>query len=894
MPSRNRAVLGLVSVTVLVPLATLLLGLWEEDRGRADLTDLDAQRSKLARVVAALEARMPSDGNMDFDMQFRWGGQTYVGPLALDRARDALDDVTITDRVAQARRVLPPAVVACAGLVAGLSILMLLAGAALGRAGRGSRDALVRGFSLVRRVLPTALGAQVLLATAAFVAAVSFEAAALLRPDSVSAGEIKLLAVAGIAVLGSLWVAASTVMQLRHTLAAFTPDPLPILGRVVARDDAPGLWRLLDALAERLGALRPDDVVVGLTEGFFVSSGPKTLNPAGRALAGRTLYLPLPYLPLMRLDEVAAVIGHELAHFSGGDTDYSLRFLPIYAGVGRSLDALASGGLDGRGAGSPLLGPALRLGIFVMDQFHSAVRHWSRQREFAADAAGASLTSPEAAARALLRTAVLHRRIAETLEAAADAPDAAPADLVADAVRRVAAGELDDPSTHLDAAQPHPTDTHPPTRQRLEALGRAPDPALLQAALSPPRPEALAGLKVYFADPEALCRDATADFLGMVRGNLAAYHAHLETLETAVDAQELVLREGTRLGGIVLVVGGGLVALALLALATLGLPDVGVGEGRLTAAIISPVALALLARGAFVLRRGERPILALRPEALVVPGLDRPIPWDDVAELELVRGSRLLLVRVLLAPGSAFPRHAPDRRVKLDAERRVVTLRTHLPYRMTPQAFTELIGRYRTAAEARRLLAGEAASPRTPPDAGPTAGERGATAGETEQTSTSLRRPPVRGGWREALLVTVAALMFGGFLVASLVSALPVLVSDWSIRDAARPIADAEVLGGSCKTELILDICDATLRVRTLGGPVSREVVYAFTGLHLGDYTVRALADPARPELVSTDLGLDRLWNRTITLGLGCAVLLALTLLPLWALVRNRRAVTRS
>lgn len=242
-----------------------------------------------------------------------------------------------------------------AGLAAGLSLLVLLPGTALDWTGRTSREALVRGFTLVRRLLPAALGAQVVLATAAFVAAVTFEAAALLRPGAISGGEIKLLMIAAVFVLASLWVAGSTLLQLRRTLSAFEPDPLPILGRVLAREDAPGLWRLLDALADWLEALRPDHVVVGLTEGFFVSAGPEVLQPSGQGLNGRTLYLPLPYLPFLHADEVVAIIGHELAHFSGGDTAYSLPFLPIYAGVGRSLEAVAQGGADGRGAGSLLV-----------------------------------------------------------------------------------------------------------------------------------------------------------------------------------------------------------------------------------------------------------------------------------------------------------------------------------------------------------------------------------------------------------------------------------------------------------------------------------------------------------------------------------------------------------
>lgn len=40
--------------------------------------------------------------------------------------------------------------------------------------------------------------------------------------------------------------------------------------------------------------------------------------------------------------EAAAVIGHELGHFTGEDTQYSLRFVPLYAGMQNSLEQMAS------------------------------------------------------------------------------------------------------------------------------------------------------------------------------------------------------------------------------------------------------------------------------------------------------------------------------------------------------------------------------------------------------------------------------------------------------------------------------------------------------------------------------------------------------------------------
>jgi hypothetical protein len=705
VPSRPRALVGLVATTVLLPLALLLVGLWEGRRGLDDLAAVMAEHDRLAQVVADLEARAPRDGRPDFRLQFRHDGKLYGGPLAVAKAREARDGTATLAALMDWRRALPPIAVAGGAVAAGLSLLVLVAGALLARRGRGSREALVGGFSLMRRLLPAALALQIVAATAAFVAVVVFEAGLLVQGGLTGDG-MKLIGIAAVAVGATLLAAGGALLGLRRALDAFEPDPLPILGRPIAPAEAPGLWRLVEGLAERMGALRPEAVVVGLTGGFFVTAGPVELEPGGARLAGRILHLPLPSLAVMRGDETAAIIAHELAHYAGGDTAYSQRFLPIYAGVGRSLDAVAA---RERGA-LGLFGPSLRLGLFVMERFHLAVRHWSRVREFAADAAGAAVTSRDAAARALLRTGAVAPRIAETLAAAAEAPDAAPPDLVAAVLDHAVARGLDDPAAHLETGQAHPTDTHPPTRDRIGALGRAIDADLLAAAGLTPPPHALGQLAAYFADPAGLCRSATADFLEAVRARDAAFHAHLETTAAAVGTEDRVLRANHRPRGLVLAAAGGLFGVVALAIAVFGIP--GMLPREATVVLVASLALAvlMLGAGALVLSRGEPVVLVLKPDGLAVPGLDRTIAWDDIADLDMTGNHAGIVTRVLLPPEVRWPERRPGRHaVKLDAKRRIVTVPVPLPRGLDRQGFADLIAAYRAAAEARRILAGASA-----------------------------------------------------------------------------------------------------------------------------------------------------------------------------------------
>ena len=875
-----------MAATVLLPLAIMLLGLWEQERAAADWAELDAERLQLIRVVEDLEARQPQDGRIDFRMQFRRNGQVYGGPLALVQARAARDEATTLTMLMDWRRSLPPFVVAAGAIAAALSILVLLAGAVLGWMGRGSRDVLVVGFSLVRRLLPPILAVQVLLSAGGGVVAVIVEAGMLARPG-LGSGEIKLLLVAAVAIGAVLITAGATVLGLRRALAAFEPDPLPILGRTVSPAEAPGLWRLTEGLAERLGALKPEAVVVGLTGGFFVSAGPAIVEPGGERLTGRILYLPLPYLALMRGDEVAAIIGHELAHYAGGDTAYSQRFLPIYAGVGRSLDAVAEGHAGSFG----LLTPSLRLGAFVMERFHLAVRHWSRAREFAADAAGAGPTSADAAARALLRTGAVQPRIAEILDVTAEKPGSAPADLVAAILDHVIAHGLDDPAAHLEAEQPHPTDTHPPTRERIAALGRTLDAELLAASAIVPPPHALGQLAAYFADPAGLCLAATADFRGAVEEHDAAVRAHLEATAAAIDTEERILRENSRPGAIVLAVTGLLFATFALAPGDPRLPGI-VGLGG------APRGGGLPCLRGYA--RGLRPVPAVAGRAdhddpaARSAGDPRPGPGHSVGRHGRSRhdaaadGNRHAPVAAaggaLSAEGAGGPEDPP---------------RPQTPHRHDqgqPSAKDDAAGLRRPD---RPLPARGRGAPH--PRGGRLAPGPSHTRHQTRlalmtapaKSPASLRLPPPSQGWGNILWTLFGLVALAGLLAACLVYTAPPLLSDWQVRETAHPVADARVTDGKCSAKIVLHICDATLNLRTSTGAVARRVNYVFSGFHVGDYSIRVMADPARPDLVTTDLGLDRLWNRTLTFLAITGAIAAIIVLAIAGMVRNRRAASR-
>ncbi|MGG5818796.1 hypothetical protein [Falsiroseomonas sp. HW251] len=134
------------------------------------------------------------------------------------------------------------------------------------------------------------------------------------------------------------------------------------------------------------------------------------------------------------------------------------------------------------------------------------------------------------------------------------------------------------------------------------------------------------------------------------------------------------------------------------------------------------------------------------------------------------------------------------------------------------------------------------------------------------------RRPlalkPARGAWRGWLALLLGLVLFGGFLAMLAIDVLPGIRDDFAIRDAARPAVGARITEGRCRSRLFLfQSCELTLSFRGKERVWNRKLSYLFVEPHMGNWSAVPMADPARPELVSTDIGLDRLWNRVATLA---------------------------
>jgi Zn-dependent protease with chaperone function len=92
------------------------------------------------------------------------------------------------------------------------------------------------------------------------------------------------------------------------------------IGPVLARDDAVGVFIVVTEMARRVGAAAPDEI--RLT--YLPCIGVVEEQRAGLKQRRRVLVLGLPLLYVLTIEELRAVVAHELAHLSRGDAAIAL------------------------------------------------------------------------------------------------------------------------------------------------------------------------------------------------------------------------------------------------------------------------------------------------------------------------------------------------------------------------------------------------------------------------------------------------------------------------------------------------------------------------------------------------------------------------------------------
>jgi len=253
-----------------------------------------------------------------------------------------------------------------------------------------------------------------------------------------------------------------------------------VAGKRLDAVNQPTLFEFVSDLSRRIGALSPQHIAVGLYPNFFVTQ--TDVHCLDGKLTGRTMYLSLPLCRILTRDEFEAVIGHELGHYKGLDTQYSQKFYPVYKGTTESLVAMGKR-LDG--VGGVILLPAYAILSFFLQAFSVAESKISRERELAADRIASEFAGRQSLGAALMKIHAFSRYwdcLRQDMREALSRNEMYTnvSSLFAQVVRS------NSQRTALEGLEgqrlPHPTNSHPPLSARLQALELS-VPALADIAL---------------------------------------------------------------------------------------------------------------------------------------------------------------------------------------------------------------------------------------------------------------------------------------------------------------------------------------------------------------------------------------------------------------------------
>ncbi|WP_433127103.1 M48 family metallopeptidase [Micromonospora sp. CA-240977] len=238
------------------------------------------------------------------------------------------------------------------------------------------------------------------------------------------------------------------------------PEP----GLILTEHEAPGLWATVRELAGAVGTRAPDEIRLVPEVNAAVAEQSQLLGLVG---GRRTLYVGLPLLQAMRIDQLRSVLAHELGHYSGKHTRLGGVAYRGRLAIAETLDRISS-----RNPIGWVFKGYSKLYLIVDNAA-------SRRQELEADRSSVLLAGHDAAASALRTLPALGaawgffmRRYVEPGWSAELAPD----DLFG-GFGKLLHGRRDELAALRENAperDPSPWDTHPPIGVRVAAMAALP------------------------------------------------------------------------------------------------------------------------------------------------------------------------------------------------------------------------------------------------------------------------------------------------------------------------------------------------------------------------------------------------------------------------------------
>ncbi|TDD31245.1 hypothetical protein E1286_45160 [Nonomuraea terrae] len=237
-------------------------------------------------------------------------------------------------------------------------------------------------------------------------------------------------------------------------------------GVAVGREHEPALWQTVEDLARAVRTAPPDEIRLVPDVNAAVAEDTRFL---GLRATRRRMYIGLPLLQTLTVDEMRAVLGHELGHYSGAHTRLGA---PVYRGRVSLIATVRSLGKH------PLIQRVFTMYARLYLRVSQAV---SRRQELEADEFAVMIGGRQAMANALRKihtTALAWDVYASGYLSLTGAGGARPStvfggfhQLMSDPVRQAQLAELGEQPDEVS-----PYDSHPSLAERLAAIERLPEP----------------------------------------------------------------------------------------------------------------------------------------------------------------------------------------------------------------------------------------------------------------------------------------------------------------------------------------------------------------------------------------------------------------------------------
>jgi Zn-dependent protease with chaperone function len=104
--------------------------------------------------------------------------------------------------------------------------------------------------------------------------------------------------------------------------------------------DHPKLRDLISELSGKMGSQMPDSIILHVKSNFFVSEG--KVNVFNGIAKGRIISISYPLLHVLSVNELRAILAHELSHFTGRDLVFNRFVSPVYKGANKYLEYISS------------------------------------------------------------------------------------------------------------------------------------------------------------------------------------------------------------------------------------------------------------------------------------------------------------------------------------------------------------------------------------------------------------------------------------------------------------------------------------------------------------------------------------------------------------------------